>query len=497
MPQSLRRMTILIFALTFSLVVALIAIVADEEIRERLGQTYWIVAMAITACVLLILAGYTWDRTLLQRLQTLHDVAERQHLMKSSPDDDVGGHDEIINLARNIEHMAQSLQKVEANYRGIVEDQVDLICRYRGDGKLIFVNSAYALFLGRKRQELIGQPFPLFHLGLAARQRTETEPADTTNFETDLQSAAGTKLWFMWTQRSIRDPQGNVLEYQAVGHDVTLRRDAEAALTRAKEEAESADRAKSTFLAMVSHEIRTPINGVRGFANLLGNTPLNDEQREHVAMIRTGAETLESLITDILDLSKMEAGKLDIETQPFSSHKCIEEVCNFLTQKARAGNLKLEKKIDPDVPSIVHGDQARVRQILSNLVDNGIRFTDRGSVTVHVSCVKTDPTGPGSHPAVRLFFSVVDTGCGIPPEKLDLLFKPFSQVVDPSPLRRRGGTGLGLIICKRLCELMGGAISVDSRVGEGSTFRFSILAEYDKRDTASPFALPKFLGTKT
>lgn len=156
MPQSLRRKTILIFALTFSLVVALIAIVADEEIRERLGQTYWIVAMAITACVLLILAGYTWDRTLLQRLQTLHDVAERQHLMKSSPDDDVGGHDEIINLARNIEHMAQSLQKVEANYRGIVEDQVDLICRYRGDGKLIFVNSAYALFLGRKRQELIG-----------------------------------------------------------------------------------------------------------------------------------------------------------------------------------------------------------------------------------------------------------------------------------------------------------------------------------------------------
>jgi PAS domain S-box-containing protein len=472
------RKTILILALALSLVVALLSIVSDEQVRERLGPVYWILGLAIIGCVLLVLSGYLWDRTLMQRLKTLHDIAEKQ---KAAGDKDEPGEDEILGLARNIERMAQTLQKVEASYRGIVEDQTDLICRYRGDGRLTFVNAAYQRFFGQKRQELIGQPFPLFNLGLGARADGVT--AETTSYEAALDSPDGAHFWMLWTQRAIRSPDGEVMEYQAVGHDITPRKEAEAALLLAKESAETADRAKSEFLAMVSHEIRTPINGVLGFATLLHGTTLTTAQREQVEMIRVSAQTLESLIADILDLSKIEAGRLDIEHQHFALHECVEDVCAFFAPRMRDATLTLDLQIDPNVPRIVNGDQARLRQILTNLVGNAIKFTDRGGVKVHVACAPGEPAAPGRNPTLRIFCAVSDTGIGIPPQKLEHLFKPFSQV-DSSPTRRRGGTGLGLIICKRLCDLMGGAISVESRPGEGSTFRFSIVVGTDKSDGA-------------
>jgi PAS domain S-box-containing protein len=486
MSHTMQRKTVLLLGLSLSLVAALVAIIVDEQVRDQLGPAYWIVALAIVGCVLLVLAGYAWDHTLQKRLRALQAAAEKQHSVEKIPDLQGDDSDEIMDLARNIERMAQSLQKMEASYRGIVEDQTDLVCRYRGDGKLIFVNGAYARFFGCRRQELVGQVFPLFQLGLASQGRMVGDPADALNFEGALESPTGAKLWFLWTQRAIRNATGDLLEYQAVGHDVSLRREADAALRRAKEAAETADRAKSEFLAIVSHELRTPIHGVKGFVDLLGETLLNHEQREHLAMIRAGAQTLESLITDILDLSKMEAGKLSVDRQPFSPHKCVEDVCAFFSQKAAAAAIKLEARIDPDVPAIINGDQVRLRQVLSNLIDNGLRFTERGSVNVHLGCSKTDPPPGSDRAAVRLLFTVADTGIGIPDEKIGQLFQPFSQV-DASPTRRRDGTGLGLIICKRLCELMGGAISVESRAGEGSTFRFSIHADYEKRDTSTPF----------
>jgi PAS domain S-box-containing protein len=478
-----QRKTILILALTLSLVITLLVIASDEEIRLQLGLTYWAFGGAIIACVLLVLSGYIWDRSLVQRIKALHAAAEDHKT--DIPVEGEGAHDEIIGLARNIERMAQSLQKIEASYRGIVEDQLDLICRYRGDGKLTFVNGSYAKLYGQKRQELVGQPFPLFHLGLAARGRADA-PEEISSYEASLTSSSGEQLWLLWTQRAIRNPQGEVLEYQAVGHDITPRKQAETALQAAKQAAETADRAKTEFLAMVTHEIRTPINGVLGFATLLRDSPLTPEQCEQVEMIRLSAENLETLVTDILDLSKIESGKIDLEHQAFALHKCVEDVCASFAPKARAASLVLNIRINPDVPAIVNGDQMRLRQILANLVGNAIKFTERGGVSVHVSCAKTEPTAAGPYPAVRLFFAVSDTGIGIPAEKLAQLFQPFSQV-DASHTRRRGGTGLGLIICRRLCEFMGGAISVESRVEEGSTVRFSILADYDKADTTSPF----------
>ena len=476
MAESSTRKTTFILALAFSLVVALIALIADEDMREKLGTTYYVIGLAIIGSVLLVLAGYAWDRTLMERLKALRTT------VPLATEENVGepDHDEIIGLARNIERMAQALQKTEASYRGIVEDQVDLICRYRIDGKLTFVNNAYAQAFGRKRNELIGQPFPLFTPGGAIADEPYT-------FERELDLADGRHSWIMWTQRPIKDDSGSTLEFQAVGHDVTLRKEAEAALLHAKEAAEAADRAKTEFLAIVSHEIRTPINGVIGFAQILADSPLSPEQREQVAIIRASGEQLEKLIADILDLSKIEANKIEIESVPFGLHKCIDEVMVFFQPRARAAGLSLSATIDSDVPVIVNSDEARIRQILTNLVANALKFTERGRITVHVSCMRGEPVGMSeSRRALRLFFAVSDTGVGIPVEKLDRLFKPFSQV-DSSAERRRSGTGLGLIISKRLCELMGGSISVDSRPGEGTTFRFSILADYEKGDTTAPF----------
>jgi len=475
MAENTKRKTFFILALAFSLVVALLAVVVDDELREKLGAKYYILGLAIIGSVLLVLAGYVWDRTMIQRLKTLRTTVP----IPPEENDPEPDHDEIIALARNIERMAQALQKTEASYRGIVEDQVDLICRHRIDGKLTFVNSAYAQAFGRKRNELVGQIFPLFTAGAG--------PDEPSTFERELELPGGRRCWLMWTQRPIKDDSGNTLEFQAVGHDITARKEAEAALLHAKEAAEAADRAKSEFLAVVSHEIRTPINGVIGFAQILADSPLSPEQREQVAIIKSSAESLEKLIADILDLSKIEANKIEIESAPFGLHKCVEDVMAFFQPRARAAALTIVANIDPDVPVIVNTDEARLRQILTNLIGNALKFTDRGRITVHVSCMRGEPVSlSDSRRALRLFFAVADTGVGIAADKISKLFKPFSQV-DSSSERRRSGTGLGLIISKRLCELMGGSISVDSKPGEGTTFRFSLLSDYEKGDTTLPF----------
>jgi PAS domain S-box-containing protein len=473
-----RRKTVFILALALTLVIALITVIVDEELRARLGETYWLISLIIVACVLVVLSGYAFDLSVQQKLKTLRAASVAPFAGDDGTGSDDGNPDEIMGLARNIERMAQSLQKVEANYRGIVEDQVDLICRFRPDGRLTFVNGAYARVFGGKRGDFTGKAFPPFTPGTAMAGETYT-------FERELVLPDQKRLWMLWTQRAIRDGNGAVIEYQAVGHDITLRKETEATLLRAKEAAEAADRAKSEFLAVVSHEIRTPINGVIGFAKMLQDTPLTADQREQLAMIHTSGLTLENLITDILDLSKIEAGKFEIEHSAFVLPRCVEDVCNFFAPQARSAGLSLSLMIEPGVPPIINGDETRVRQILTNLIGNAVKFTEQGGVKVHVSAAASEAMPDGIHHRVRVFFAVSDTGIGIPAEKIGELFRPFMQV-DASSKRRRGGTGLGLVISKRLCDVMGGTVSVDSRAGEGSTFRFSIIADYDKRDVEVP-----------
>ncbi|MEX2044966.1 MAG: ATP-binding protein [Opitutus sp.] len=485
MADNSTRKTFFILALALSLTLGFASVVwvviNDEVLRERLDTIWYVLGFTVIGCVLLVLSGYVWDRTVMQRVRALKSTVTVEDTAESSSLED-SEHDEIIGLARKIERMAQVLQKTEASYKGIVEDQVDLICRYKQDATLTFVNSAYAQAFGRKRNELVGQAFPVFSPGSAIGD----EPY---SLEQELDYPDGRRRWLMWTQRAIRDDSGSTLEYQAVGHDITLRKEAEAALLHAKEAAEAADRAKSEFLAIVSHEIRTPINGVIGFAQILADSPLSPEQREQVAIIKSSGQALEKLIADILDLSKIEAGKIEIESSPFALHKCVDDVIAFFQPRARAVSLELTATINLDVPQIVNSDEARLRQILTNLIGNALKFTERGRITVNVTCARGEPLGAhASRQALQLFFSVEDTGIGFPPEQIFKLFKPFSQV-DSSSERRRSGTGLGLIISKRLCELMGGSISVESKAGEGTTFRFSILGDYEKGDTLPPFSM--------
>jgi PAS domain S-box-containing protein len=352
--------------------------------------------------------------------------------------------------------------------RGYLESLVSItpaaVVVLDSDERVTDWNPAAAELFGYSAEEALGQPIDDLVFGETGREEgreitTEAMRNGRAQRITRRRRRDGTlvDVELMLVPLTV---DGSHIGFLGVYHDVTE-------LQRARQEAEAATQAKSAFLATMSHEIRTPMNAVIGMTDLLLGTELTGEQREFAEVVRSGGTALLHVIDDILDYSKIEAGKLDLEWEPFSLRECVEGALDIVAPRGWEKGVELGCLIDEAAPTGILGDEARLRQVLLNLLSNGVKFTDAGEVVV---LVDAEATGSGAY---RLELAVRDTGIGIPPEQTDRLFTSFSQV-DASTTRRFGGTGLGLAISKRLVELMGGTISVESEQGSGSTFRITL-----------------------
>jgi signal transduction histidine kinase/CheY-like chemotaxis protein len=352
------------------------------------------------------------------------------------------------------------LQEAEQRARRLFESQGDLIVLRDTEGRISYANDAYCDLAQEPRDALIGTRFAL---DVLEQGDTALEPTGTRVHDQQVSGPLGPR-WIAWREGLVRNDAGGPAEMQSVGRDVTDRTESERALAEARDQANAASRAKSRFLAMASHEIRTPLNGIIGMSGLLMDTPLTPEQTTYVKAVKTSGDALLSLIEELLDYSKIEAGKIDLEHRPFALSGMIEDITELLAPRAEAKQIEIAAYIDERLPKHVIGDAARLRQVLLNLAGNAIKFTATGGVALIVE--------PGIWPN-EISFLVRDTGIGIAPEARERIFREFEQA-DDKIARNYGGTGLGLSISDRIVKRMGGRITLESQPDAGSTFEVSV-----------------------
>ncbi|MDP9192432.1 MAG: response regulator [Acidobacteriota bacterium] len=378
----------------------------------------------------------------------------------------------------------QELRESLARYRHIIENANEIIYSADHRGNFTYVNPAATRITGYDEDELIGHHYlelidPDYRDAAAhfySHQFATRSPS--TYFEFPMIAKSGVRIWMGQNVLTVHD-EDRVVGYEAIARDITERKGIEDELARTRDAALQSARAKSEFLANVSHEIRTPLNGVLGMTGLMLGTPLTPEQREYAEIIRSSGETLLSIVNDVLDLARVEAGKLTVETIDFHLDDLVEGVIEQFAARAAARRLKFRAHAGPEVARHLRGDSHRIRQVLLNLTGNAVKFTTRGEVTLTV--MQPSQTDGG----VVLRFLVTDTGIGISAAAQPRLFTPFTQA-DGSTTRQYGGSGLGLAVSRQLVEAMGGEIGVISVEGEGSTFWFELPLQLQTREALVP-----------
>jgi PAS domain S-box-containing protein len=399
----------------------------------------------------------------------------------------------------------QALRESEQKYRELVMLANSIILRWSRDGRITFLNEFGQRFFGYTEAEIcgrhvVGTIVPASESGGRNLPSLMDEIcANPAAFEQNVNENMrrnGEHVWIAWTNRVVHDERGQVVEILSIGTDITARRQVEeelratqasleervllrtTELAEARDRAESADRLKSAFLATMSHELRTPLNSIIGFTGIMLQGlagPLNAEQTKQMGMVQGSARHLLALINDVLDISKIEAGQLEIHAEPFDLRASLEKVAALVKPLADKKGLALRVILPPDMEPAVN-DRLRVEQVLINLLNNAIKFTERGEVML---TVETEPDMLRT-PYSALRISVTDTGIGIKPEDMEKIFQPFRQI-DSGLTRQHDGTGLGLTICRHLANLMGGEISAKSAWGEGSVFTFILPLKHNSK----------------
>ncbi|MDY0040526.1 MAG: PAS domain S-box protein [Desulforhabdus sp.] len=383
-----------------------------------------------------------------------------------------------------------ALRESEARLRTIFDTAVEGIITANDRGIVESVNPAAARIFGYKPEEIVGQNVSIL---MPEPHRSAHDQYIERYISSGIPRILGKGLEMYGRHKSGLEfpialsvsevPLPDRKLFTAILRDATVQKEYKDGLQRAKEAAEAATRMKSEFLATMSHEIRTPMNAIIGMADLLWETALTPEQREYVRISHNAGSSLLDLINDILDLAKIEAGRLELDSREFDLQEVIDSVCDVMSQAVQRKQLTLSCTIQPEVPKYLFGDPKRLRQVLINLVGNAVKFTERGEVVLDVCLLEADRSVQSrlqdhapqtAAEEVKLQFSVTDTGIGIVQDKLDMIFDRFIQA-DSSTTRRYGGTGLGLTISKQLVELMGGSITVQSDPGQGSVFKFSAI----------------------
>ncbi len=390
---------------------------------------------------------------------------------------------EVEMLLKGFNGMAEDLDRttVSRDYvDNILKSMTNSLIVVSPENMIIITNTAACSLLGYEESELIGRPLETIFNGGGAHEGSRIDAMAAKNYVSNVEetyiSKSGRRIPVLLSASVMYDTHKTIRGIVYVAQDITAQKRSEAALQKAKEAAEAANIAKSEFLANMSHEIRTPMNGVIGFTDMLLDTRLSEEQAEYAQTIRRSGDALLSLIDDILDLSKIEAGRLNLEEVEFDPELLSYEVCDLVRPNIGSKAVEILCRIGDDVPAHVKGDAARFRQVLLNMAGNAVKFTESGEIELSL-CVeqKTEDT-------VRLHARVSDTGIGIPKEKLETIFEPFQQA-DTSTTRNHGGTGLGLTISRRLAILMDGAVWAESEPGKGSIFHFEgTFGKSDKRE---------------